>query len=269
MILPLRYRLVSNFCRGVHWVTTRGTVTCPKPHDKGVNRAQTKSRPVCTFPPHTPSPVPPTLCCFEVVKTIKKCFQKAFSLWYNNPTLKMYPIDYSHMYEMIIFKVFHGSSVYIRKRLKQLKCSSTRGWLNKLWHITSNGISYSSKQEWRSSLCTDTKTKTKLQDKLFSKKNPKCKTTYKYATICVRKIRIYICIYIYLLCVCINTRRGGQMRTQVEGRKILSEYYYFFKYCFDLSTICRKLRQLRKKGIKRQLSRAMNLCTNLLLGLQK
>lgn len=135
MILPLRYRLVSNFCRGVHWVTTRGTVTCPKPHDKGVNRAQTKSRPVCTFPPHTPSPVPPTLCCFEVVKTIKKCFQKAFSLWYNNPTLKMYPIDYSHMYEMIIFKVFHGSSVYTRKRLKQLKCSSTRGWLNKLWHI--------------------------------------------------------------------------------------------------------------------------------------
>lgn len=171
----------------------------PKATWQRSNRAQTKSRLVCTIP----SSMPPTLCCFEVVKTIKKCFQKAFSLWHSNPTLKMYPIDYPHMYEMIIFKVFHCSSVYIRKRLKQLKCSSTRGWINKLWHITSNGISYSSKQEWRSSLCTDAKTKTKLQDKLFSKKKQSVNQYIKYATICIRKIRIYICIYMYLCYVCV------------------------------------------------------------------
>lgn len=41
------------------------------------------------------------------------------------------------------------------------------------------------------------------------KKIQSVKQHIKYATICVRKIRIYICIYIYLLCVCINTRRGG------------------------------------------------------------
>lgn len=140
---------------------------------------------------------------------------------------------------------------------------------------TSKGIPYGSKQEWKSPLSTDIKINTKTKENIkinCSVKKAKCKTIYIACLHLCKKgenISVSISIYVLRLCVKTNTRRMHKKLVIDLTRSVTrkQDIQWILLILFSFLSHGEKLRrQLRKKGVKRQLNGAISLCANLLSG---